>query len=130
MYYKIIIFVSLYQLLSTTVLLSDNMCADIYPKTAKNVVLIFLDIHQNYNYSTNFCYDMAKSSITDVIQIYKEIDDLNLNLNFSIGVRICDSCQNDKLVEILTTENIIYLTQTLDNTKLLCMNFLFSLQFL
>ena len=114
------LFFSLFQLQSTTMLLSDNKCADIYPNGAKNLILVFLEIHEYYNVSTNFCENLIETLITDVIQIYKSIDDLNSKFNFSIGVRICDTCQNDKVSEILATENIIYLTQKLNNVNILC----------
>ena len=112
------LFISLFQLQSTAILLSDNKCSNIYPKNATNLILVFLQIHEYYNVTTNFCENLIEISMTEVIQIYKSIDDLNSSFNISIGVRICDTCQNDKVAEILATENIIYLTQTLKNVNI------------
>ena len=113
MKYLLILAFLQYQVLRTRSLLSDRNCGEIYPKNAKNIILVFLEIHQNLNASSSLCDKFIGTTLTDAIKIYEIIDQLSLTKNFSIGVRICDTCQNDKIAQILTTENIVYLTQTL-----------------
>jgi hypothetical protein len=120
----------MYQILFLTILLifssnasfSDRLCSEIYPKNAKNIVLVFLELHQNYNDSTGYCEGFSSNTFTDVIQIHYSIDEINKGLNasnFSIGVRICDSCQDENVARILTTENIVYVIEKL-NLKIIC----------
>lgn len=98
-------------------IISTKFCSNIYPENSKNVILVFNDMHESYNTSTGECQLFTNSILTDMMQLQQFIDDLNANnANLSIGIRICDTCQDTYLAQILFNENLIYLKQTMNLT--------------
>ena len=95
--------------------LSDRLCSPIYPKHTDNVILVFLEFHETYDNSVGSCQNFINSTLADAVQVYKSIDEINLFIK-TIGVRICDTCQNDYVAEILVTENI----NSLGSKKIIC----------
>ena len=99
---------------SSNAFISDRLCGEVNPKNTKNVLLVLLDLHQSFNSKTGYCETLIATPLADILQMYHTIDKINQNLNISVGVRICDVCHNDYVAQIIVTENILYLNQTLN----------------
>ena len=58
----------------------NQLCSDIYPQNSTNVVLVLIDIHDQ-SINSELCGALNSDEITNIVQIYYAMDQINMNLN-------------------------------------------------
>lgn len=62
----------------STLLLHNKLCGSIYPENATNIILVFINSYgTETDGDSTICYGLDSSSVTEIIQMYYSIDQLN-----------------------------------------------------
>lgn len=93
--------------------LLDNTCAEIYPKDAKNIFVLFTDAQSFNEIGRERCQESSKDALADIFNIQFEINKLNANKGFDkFGVLICNTCSDDYLSKRTFTKVIDIVQQS------------------
>lgn len=102
---------------------SQKLCSSIYPKDAKNLILVLMSMHNGFNEDLNECEEFIETRLTEVIQMNYFIEQFNEKIsaftNLTVGIKICDVCSEENIAKILLVENLSYLDSNSSNLTLI-----------